>query len=334
MLGTTFFSTAWQSRFILLSYRRHFFKTKMPPVRFVDIGVNLTDPMFRGNYRGKQAHPDDLSAVLERSRAAGMVKMMVTGGCLADAREALDMAKANDMLYSTVGCHPTRCKEFDEKEGGPEGYLSALRGLIEEGKEKVVAVGECGLDYDRLEFCPKDIQLKYFEKQFDLAESTQLPMFLHLRSAAQDFIEIMKRHRHRIKGGVVHSFDGSIEEANELIALDLFIGINGCSLKTEENLKVVAQIPPERLMIETDAPWCDIRPTHASDKHVVTREKNSKKKEKWEVGCVIKGRNEPANIRQVMEVVAGVQQRPIEDLADVIYKNTMHMFFPEHPLDS
>jgi TatD DNase family protein len=102
----------------------------------------------------------------------------------------------------------------------------------------VVALGECGLDYARLEFCPKEVQLEFFERQLEMAAVTKLPMFLHLRDAGDDFITLMRKHRSQITGGVVHSFDGSAELATEILALDLSIGINGCSLRESVNLEV------------------------------------------------------------------------------------------------
>jgi TatD DNase family protein len=106
---------------------------------------------------------------------------------------------------------------------------------------------------------------------------------------------ILEKNKEMIVGGVVHSFDGTLEEALTAVDFGLYIGINGCSLKTEENLAVVKQLPLEKLMIETDSPWCDIRPSHTSYKYVQTQF-SSKKKEKWEQGTSIKGRNEPRNI--------------------------------------
>lgn len=163
----------------------------------------------------------------------------------------------------TVGCHPTRSSEFESHPDGPEGYFNALKAYLNnpETKGKVVAIGECGLgkdrllknkfiaaipprivhsvtyntqtirflviDYDRLHFCPKETQQKYFERQFDLAESTRLPMFLHNRNTGEDFGKLVSQHRSRFTHGVVHSFTGSVEEMQQYLDLGLYIGING-----------------------------------------------------------------------------------------------------------
>ena len=104
-------------------------------------------------------------------------------------------------------------------------------------------------------------------------------------------------------GGVAHSFTGTEAELAALLDLGLHIGVNGCSLKTEENLATVAKIPRDRVLLETDCPYCDCKATHASARLVRTQPDAVKKPEKYEDGKQVKGRNEPANVVQVAEVL-------------------------------
>lgn len=99
---------------------------------------------------------------------------------------------------------------------------------------------------------------------FELTEEFKLPLYLHSRASEEDFVKIMKDNRHRYPGGVVHSYTGTESELQELLKLGLYIGVNGCSLKTKENCEVVKKIPLERIMLETDCPYCDIRNSHYS----------------------------------------------------------------------
>ncbi|KAH8316661.1 hypothetical protein KR067_012814 [Drosophila pandora] len=284
--------------------------------------------MFQGCYGGSQKHKADLDIVLERAWQQGLQKMIITAGCLKDVDESLELASKDERLFTTVGTHPTRCDEFL---ADPEGYYTQLRSKIEANKEKVVAVGECGLDYDRLHFCGQETQRQYFEKQLDLAAEFGLPLFLHMRNAAEDFMGILERNREKLQacgGGVVHSFTGTLEEAQSILAFGgLYIGINGCSLKTEENAEVVRQLPNDRIMLETDCPWCGIRPSHAGHKHVVTKFPTVKKKEKWTAESLVDGRCEPCQISQVLEAIAGLKQEPKEKLAEIYYQNTVDLFF-------
>ncbi|XP_030386518.1 putative deoxyribonuclease TATDN1 [Scaptodrosophila lebanonensis] len=297
-------------------------------LKYIDIGANLTDPMFRGQYGGSKKHQPDLEIVLQRAWQQGMQKIIVTSGSLSDVDEALDLVAHDERLYTTVGCHPTRCDEFV---ADPELYYNELRARIAGNTEKVVAVGECGLDFDRLNFCGKETQMFYFEKQIKFAADFGLPLFLHMRNAYTEFMEILERNRQKLQacgGGVVHSFTGTSSEAKGILEFGgLYIGVNGCSLKTEENVKVVRELPNERILLETDCPWCGIRPSHASHKYVATMFPTVKKKEKWTADTLIDGRCEPCQISQVLEAVAGIKREPIDKLADIYYQNTLNLFF-------
>lgn len=242
--------------------------------------------------------------------------------------------------------------------------ISELETLISDVRASqpgLVAFGEFGLDYDRLHYCSKTIQLHSFAAQLDLVASMkpQLPLFLHSRAAHDDFRSLLQEKfgpklERLEKGGVVHSFTGTIEEARELMDLGLYIGINGCSFKTVENCEVVKQIDLDCMMLETDGPWCEIRPSHEGYKHLVEKKseangiseqpppqkskKNQKKepeiperwkvvkKEKWQEGCMVKGRNEPCMIERVAKAVAGIKGIPVEEVCEAAWRNTNKVF--------
>ncbi|KAJ8958633.1 hypothetical protein NQ318_016358 [Aromia moschata] len=285
--------------------------------KFIDIGANLTDAMYSGIYNGGKKHEPDLQHVLKRSWDAGLSKIIITGGNLEESKKALELANTDDRLYSTVGCHPTRCGEFEQNS---DEYLEKLKNIASSGKGKVVAIGECGLDYDRTHFL-------YLECQLKLSETLHLPLFLHCRSAANDLYNILVKYNN-LKG-VVHSFDGTPDEADRFIGLGFYIGLNGCSLKSEENLSTVKTLPANKILIETDCPWCEIRPTHAGYKFI-TKENlsaTSVKKEKWKPDCMVKSRNEPNNIRQILDVLSAARNEDPDELSNTIYENTTNLFF-------
>ncbi|KAM7537630.1 hypothetical protein Aperf_G00000067692 [Anoplocephala perfoliata] len=292
--------------------------------KFIDIGANLTDSMFSGVYNGSQKHPPDLDQVLTRAFRTGLEKIIVTAGCEEDITAAKALCSSDSRLFYTVGCHPTRCHEFAVN---PDQYYESLKRSVLEDGSRVVAIGECGLDYDREHFCPKEVQLPYFKRQLCLASEMRLPLFLHCRNAFEDLVSSIRKHveENGPVQGVIHTFDGSHEQAEEVLNLGLYIGLNGCSLKNKMNLEVVASIPQDRILFETDAPWCDIRPTHAGFQHIVTKFEK-KKANKWTPDCMVTGRNEPANIIQVLEVVAGARGQSLDELALSAYENTMKVF--------
>ena len=297
---------------------------------FLDIGANLVDDMFKGIYRSKGIHPPDLSSVLRRARRHEVTDIIITASHLQDTMDALDIIRQHSSadnkdgsvrLSTTVGVHPCTALEFESDAN----YLDSLKQQLT--NPHVIAVGECGLDYDRLDYCPASKQLEYFELQFELAQASNLPMFLHMRAAASDFIDVIRRNRHKFGQGVVHSFTDSWETAQRLLGLGLFIGINGCSLKTETGVEVVRRLPVDRLMVESDAPWCEMRASHAGTAFTNGYKLGvSVDKSKHDPELMVKGRNEPCSTRLVLEAIAGIKGTPTDELAEHIYFNTSSVF--------
>lgn len=206
----------------------------------VDIGVNLTSKAFR----------KDMDEVIARARKAGVTRMVVTGTSPAESERAAELAALMPgTLWATAGVHPHHARDCDA------GTLDALRALA--ARPEVVAIGECGLDYNR-NFSPPEAQRQWFEAQVALAAELGLPLFLHEREAAGDLLAILRRHRDRVPAAVVHCFTGSEEALDAYLALDLHIGITGwiCDERRGTHLhEIVGKIPRDRLMLETDAPY-------------------------------------------------------------------------------
>mmetsp|Transcript_31074 Transcript_31074/g.52494 ORF Transcript_31074/g.52494 Transcript_31074/m.52494 type:complete len:326 (+) Transcript_31074:38-1015(+) len=304
------------------------FGSTLSQLRLCDIGCNILDEMFHGEYNNKQRHDPDINLVIERAHSMGVKTMIFTGSNVEESRKSLSFCETHplDGLYSTVGVHPCCAKEFTDR--NPDLVIEEIREIIDTGISggKIVAFGEFGLDYDRFQYCDKDTQLLGFRKQLDLAVNYDLPLFLHNRNTSGDFEHILSEYHGRIKGGgVVHSFTGDAAEMQTLIDLGFYIGVNGCSLRTEEGLANVANIPDHLLLLETDAPWCGIKRTHPSFPYVSTSFPVIKK-EKFEEGVMVKDRNEPCTMVQVLEVVAKIRDVDPFALAEQVYLNSETLF--------
>ncbi|KAK6200200.1 putative exonuclease and endonuclease [Scheffersomyces amazonensis] len=260
--------------------------------RYFDIGVNFSDSMFNGYYHGSSEpkHPRDIGKVIERAHLFNVDKMLITASSIKETEDHFHLCEQYPHNFnSTGGVHPcTVAQEFYQKQSGNHHYSEELRedvnekllklqNLIEEGYNKgyLKAFGEIGLDYDRFHYSSKHQQITMFKKQLEIYSNLKhlkLPLFLHMRSACDDFISIIKPFIDdgsiEFGNGVIHSFTGTIEELEKLKKLGFYFGVNGCSLKTDDNLVVAAKIPIEKLMIETDAPWCEVRRSHASYKYL------------------------------------------------------------------
>jgi len=131
------------------------------PLRLIDTCVNLQDAMFQGIYNEKQKHEPDWDLVMERAAAVGVFEVIAVSGSLEDSRQSVAAAKDKNSIFASVGVHPTRCNEFEES-GDAEAHLEALRALVVEAGDRIVAIGEIGLDYDREQFCGRDVQVSVF----------------------------------------------------------------------------------------------------------------------------------------------------------------------------
>ncbi|KAK3392290.1 hypothetical protein B0T20DRAFT_420695 [Sordaria brevicollis] len=342
--------------------------------RYIDIGINLADPIFRGHYHGKPRHPDDLAGVVQRAIDVGCTKLIVTGSSFKSSRDALKIAKEFPQhVYTTAGIHPCSSSIFStshhmhHEESGSESeespsqptenaqpvdsasvpvpvcsadpdpeapqpedpslidhvrtpqLISSLSDLIITNRNSgLIAFGEFGLDYDRLHYCSRTVQLHSFRSQLSLAASLspQLPLFLHSRAAHRDFVTCLKEaFGHNLerleKGGVVHSFTGTLEEMKELMDLGLYIGVNGCSFKTVENCEVVGEIRLDRIMLETDGPWCEVRGGHEGWRYLVQyyqREKEVKEKAEAEEAEERKKREEEERVKREAEAKAKAEE--------------------------
>ncbi|KAI4172259.1 MAG: hypothetical protein LQ343_003694 [Gyalolechia ehrenbergii] len=302
--------------------------------KYADVGINLTDGTYRGfyNHRKEPSHPGDLDRVLNRASSVGVHKFMVTGSDLEQSLQAIELAKQyRGQCYATVGVHPCSADAFERADGGGDQLLEGLKKTAEQGTKDgwVKAFGEFGLDFDRLGHCKEEVQERWFGRQLEVAVELQLPLFLHSRAAHSSFLSILKRHLSRLpRRGLVHSFTGTLSEMWEIIDLGFDIGINGCSLKTEENLEVVKEVPLDRLQLETDGPWCEIRPSHAGMKYLEGFKDPFKKvkKEKWEDEAMVKGRNEPVEIVKVAKVVSGIKGIELEHVVEMAWGNSIEMF--------
>jgi len=186
------------------------------------------------------------------------VAMVLTGSSESGSREASILAANRpEALYSTAGIHPHNAKDRTDDS------MANLATILSESQ--VVAVGECGLDFNR-DFSPRPVQEAVFEEHIALAASLKMPLFLHQRDAHERFMEILKPWRDKVPGAVVHCFTGTRDELLDYMDLDLHVGITGwiCDERRGADLRAnVSLISIDRLMIETDAPYLiprDLRP--------------------------------------------------------------------------
>ena len=260
-------------------------------MELVDIGINLTHRSF----------DRDRDEVIARAARAGVKTLIITGTSVRDSERAALLARERPgTSFSTGGVHPHNASQCDAT------TIATLRELAAD--PNVVAIGECGLDFNR-DFSPRDVQERWFEAQLELAAELQRPVFLHERDAADRMVSILENHRPKLAGGIVHCFTGTTATVERYLALDLHIGITGWICDERRGADLVAavrSIPLDRLMIETDGPFLLPRTLPRELAHG--------------------RRNEPAFLPEVLKALARATGRDELELAAATTKNARRLF--------
>jgi len=193
-------------------------------------------------------YPVDIAEVYESAKQVGVDKIICVGTDLDDSKLAIDFANDHDNTWASIGIHPHEANKYV---GKPE-LLGEFASLAT--SNKVVAIGECGLDYF-YNHSDKDSQVKLLKFQLELAIKHNLPLSFHVRNAFDDFWPILDNYPN-VKG-VVHSFTDSEDNLDMALAKGLMIGVNGISTftKNQDQIKMYKDIPLTSLVLETDAPY-------------------------------------------------------------------------------
>ncbi len=257
--------------------------------KLIDIGANLTHESFS----------KDFDEVTQRALEAGVSRILLTGTDLESSRTAQRLSASNNEVFScTAGLHPHLASAWDT-------CAEEIKRLCE--YDEVVAVGECGLDFNR-NFSPRDAQIYAFEQQLEVAQEIGKPVFLHQRESHETFYPILKAKRAGLAGGVVHCFTDSREALEDYLNLDMHIGITGwvCDERRGHDLQnIVKYIPLNRLLIETDAPY------------LLPRTLKPKPKSR---------RNEPCYLSEVVTALAEHMGRNFDEIAQYSTENALRLF--------
>jgi TatD DNase family protein len=239
----------------------------------------------------------DFNGVLKRAAAASVKCMLTVGVSHNGSSQAVSLAESNPGVYASVGVHPHYARQCGS---------ATLDFLIKLAKKACVkAWGEIGLDFNRM-YSPREDQEKWFIRQLEAADEINLPTIFHERDSRGRFLDILKTKTRKARKGVVHCFSGNNKELAQYLDLGLYIGITGIVTmrqRGEELRRMIPNIPEDRLVIETDAPYLTPAP-----------EKNRTR------------RNEPAFVKSVLLKLAEIRRQDPAELADVIWQNTCRLY--------
>ncbi|MDY0081422.1 MAG: YchF/TatD family DNA exonuclease [Ignavibacteriaceae bacterium] len=244
--------------------------------------------LFYPNYK------DDLPEVIGRAQENGVEYIIVPATDLASAVQAIELAETYSMIYATIGFHPHDTKEWKDE------FVEKIEELTKH--PKVIGIGEIGLDY-YYDFSPKDLQVRAFRAQLDLAARLGLPTIIHSRESDLDILNIVREYNEKNLRAQFHCYSSSKSHARELINLGHMISFTGniTFAKADSIRDVVKSISPENIMLETDSPFMTPKPHRGK-------------------------RNEPANVRIIAEQLAQIYNMNVEDIGRITSAN-VHKFY-------
>jgi TatD DNase family protein len=251
---------------------------------FIDTHAHLFYPNFEG----------ELDEVISKAKENGIDYILVPATDIKTAEQVIELTEKYDMVYGAVGVHPHDTKE----------WTSSLMSKIEKlaKNKKIVAIGEIGLDY-YYDFSPKEKQIDAFKAQIELALKLDLPVIIHNRDSDEDVMNIIRSYCGSGLKAQFHCFNGSLENAMELVGMNYMISFTGniTFKKSDELRRIVQHIPPENLLLETDSPFMTPVPHRGK-------------------------RNEPAYVKYVAEQIAELHKLRLQDVARITSFNAFRIF--------
>lgn len=241
-----------------------------------------------------KAFDEDRDSVLQTCKEAGISRIVNVAASMHSCVTSIELANKYDDIYAAVGVHPSDTGELTDAD------MLTLKNYC--SLDKVVAVGEIGLDYYWDE-PDRTVQKKWFEAQLNLAKEVNLPIIIHSRDAAADTLDIMKAHDAGNIGGVIHCFSYGVEMAREYLNMGFFLGIGGVvTFKNGRKLKEVVEYTPiESLVTETDSPYLAPVPYRGK-------------------------RNTSANIPIIIEEIANIKNMSIEETEQILWNNALRLY--------
>ncbi|GGI04105.1 MULTISPECIES: TatD family hydrolase [Mammaliicoccus] len=239
-------------------------------------------------------YDEDLQEVIDRALEEGIDRMFVVGFDTKTIERTMKLIDEYEFIYGIIGWHPVDAIDCTEER------LEWIEKLSKH--PKIIGIGEMGLDY-HWDKSPKDVQKEVFRKQIALAKRVQLPIIIHNREATQDCVDILKEENASEIGGIMHSFSGSNEIADEILKMNFYISLGGpVTFKNAKQPKEVAQhVPLDRLLVETDAPYLSPHPYRGK-------------------------RNEPARVKLVAEQIAELRGISYEEVCEATTQNAERLF--------